>query len=84
MESVSENKESVKIEKGMPIQQSQGMWPLRDLQVGDSFALPTDKRDSVQSMATRIGIEEDKVFTIRRNFLNPKTGMRETRCWRIK
>lgn len=84
MESVSENKEPVKIEKGIRTQASQGIWPLRDLQVGDSFALPTDKRDSVQSMATRIGIQEGKVFTIRRNFLNPKTGLRETRCWRIK
>ena len=78
------DKESVKIESGMPLQKSQGMWPLRDLKVGESFALPTAKRDSVQSMATHIGIEEGKVFTIRKNFLNPKTGQRETRCWRTK
>ena len=69
-----EDTKPVIIEKGVPFQESQGMWPLRDLQVGESFALPTDKRDSVQSMATRIGVEEGKVFTIRKNFLNPKTG----------
>ena len=80
----TEDTKPVIIEKGVRFQESQGMWPLRDLEIGESFALPADKRDSVQSMATRIGVEENKVFTIRKNFLNPKTGMREVRCWRTK
>ena len=52
--------------------------PLNTLKVGQSFTLPIDKRPSVQTKASKLKAETDKVFTIR------KVDENNIRIWRTK
>lgn len=69
----SENK--VQIDKNIPIPNK---WPLDEMQVGDSFAVPsTVKRTTITVYVMRYGKKHNKKFSIRK-FLG------SLRCWRIK
>jgi len=64
----------VKVESGIPMPQR---YPFKDMQVGDSFAVPPQaKRPSVTVAAKRFGDKHGMKFTIRKT----PDGFR---CWRI-
>lgn len=41
-------------------------WPLSEMDVGDTFDFPIDKRSSVAAIASRLKRDHDKVFVIRK------------------
>lgn len=65
----------LRIEKGVPMPIK---YPFKDMQVGDSFAVPPDiKRSAVSVAATRYGTKLGRQFAVR---LMPD---RTLRCWRV-
>ena len=66
-----------------PVPEDPIHWPLRTLKVKECFPVPHEKRGSVQSIATRIGKQEGKRFTLR-TVVNEETGKSEIFCWRVK
>jgi hypothetical protein len=58
------------IEKGIPIKRmvrnkSSTRFPFAELEVGDSFEIPTEKRNSLATWARQWAIKNGKVFTVR-------------------
>lgn len=75
----------MKIDKevGMPkkrttLKKGQSKYPLKSMEVNDSFELDENKRFSVNVIARKYGMESGKEFTVRRD----ENG--KMRCWRIK
>lgn len=66
----------MKVDKNIPFPTSR--YPFGDMEVGDSFLLPTEvRRASVHSLAIRFGRDKGIKFSIRKT----PEGFR---CWRIK
>lgn len=65
------------IDSGVPLPNSEPV-PLDKLEIGDSILFPGDKRNNVQSMASRLKKKTDKEFRIR------KMDDENCRVWRIK
>lgn len=66
----------MKIEKNVPLPRR---FPFDDMQVGDSFAIPSEvHRTTVSVAANRYGAKHGVKFTVR---LMPN---RSYRCWRIE
>lgn len=66
----------MKVEKNVPLPSK---WPFKDMQVGDSFAVPKDiSRTTVSIAALRYGRKHGMKFTVR------TTTDRTLRCWRIE
>ncbi len=68
----------IRIEKGVPLPNKGAKlaWPLRDMEVGDSFSLEKSRMSSVRSAVNyEQRVSPGKKFTIR-------TTPAETRCWR--
>ena len=66
----------MKVEKNVPLPSK---WPFKDMQVGDSFAVPTDiSRTTVSIAALRYGRKHGMRFTVR------TTTDRTLRCWRLE
>lgn len=65
------------IDSSIPIP-DRGKYPLEQLEVGESFVVTEDRRQSVQSRASRVKASTGKVFTVR------KTVPGEVRVWRVK
>jgi hypothetical protein len=64
-----------RIDKDVPIP---ARYPFADMQVGDSFAVPTHiKRSAINVAAMRYGRQHGMKFTVR---LTPE---RSLRCWRV-
>lgn len=62
----------------IPVPDNRGVYPLDKLEVGQSFSFPIEKRNSVQSGATRYKVETGKEFTVR------KQSATTCRVWRTK
>ena len=75
----------IEVEKGIPVPRTQVTmrWPLKEMQVGDSFPIPKGKRGVVAAHASRAGRDTGKMFTVR-TIKDEKTGKKEVRCWRVK
>lgn len=79
----------VTIEKGVPLTSRGGngrqpKWPVVELDVGDSFSLPSEKADSVRTTCQKVKRETGRVFAVRFDFdESNKTGEKRHRCWRI-
>lgn len=55
------------IDSGVPIPQgSFGRIPIADLEIGDSFLFPIEKRRSVQTIASRVKKDTGRDFTIKK------------------
>lgn len=66
----------MKIEKNIPIP---GRYPFEQMEVGDSFAIPTSiKRQTVSVAARRYGDKHNKTFVTR------KMPDGTIRCWRTE
>lgn len=69
----------IKIDKGVPLPDSgrrKLAWPLRDMEVGDSFSLDQSRMSAVRSAINyEQRVSPGKKFTVR-------TTPVETRCWR--
>ena len=67
---------AVKVDKHIPIP---AKFPFKDMQVGDSFAVPPDvKRPAVTVAAMRFGRKHGMKFTVR------QVADKTFRCWRIE
>lgn len=66
------------IDTGVPIPDSVVNYPLKDLDVGDSFVFPKEKRASVQSKASLVKKETGREFTV------SKIDDTNCRIWRVK
>lgn len=67
-----------KLESGHEMPLTQGnIYPFKEMEVGDSFTFPLEKRHSIQSIASRQKAE-GKVFRVK------KISDEECRIWRIK
>jgi len=75
----------IALQSGIPVPTSplSPRWPLREMKVNESFAVPRGKRGTVAANASRLTRQTGKEFTIRIH-LNPDTGIKEVRCWRLK
>lgn len=75
---------AVKIEKNVPLPDNdrrpgpETIYPLREMEINDSFVLPIHLRDSVSSIATRLKSKSGLAFTIR------KIDADTVRVWRTK
>ena len=73
------NGRSVKIDTGIPVPRIAHRalkYPIRDLEVGQSFAVDLGDETSVRQMAYRIGKENGRTFSVR--------GYQGAfRCWRV-
>jgi hypothetical protein len=65
-----------KVDSGIPVP-AKGV-PLNQLEVGESFVVPIDKRRSVATVASRVKRETGKKFTIR------KIDNDNVRVWRTE
>lgn len=66
----------MKIDKNVPLPSK---WPFKDMQVGDSFAVPEGVgRTTVSIAAMRYGRKHKMKFTVR------IVADRTLRCWRIE
>lgn len=66
------------IDKGVPVRVTSSKYPLEELEVGDSFVVPKEKRRSV---ATRMTLVKNATG---REFLSRSVSDTEVRVWRIK
>lgn len=70
------------IEKNIPVADGRGgrpkLYPLRDMKVGDSFAVDVGKRSSVASVASAL---KPKRFSTR---IVEEKGKQVCRVWRVK
>lgn len=66
----------MKVEKNVPLPSK---WPFKDMQVGDSFAVPEGVgRTTVSIAAMRYGRKHGGKFTVR------MVADRSLRCWRVE
>jgi hypothetical protein len=74
----------IQIDKGVPLlRDTRGRsspWPLREMEMGDSFAFPTIYRDSVNN-AMRYA---KKTWGSERIYTQRQLGNGTSRCWRTK
>lgn len=70
----------IKVDRDVPVPAEVPLthYPLRSLEVGDSFAFPLEKRNSVAPVATKLKNETGREFIIR------KTDDTTARIWRTK
>jgi hypothetical protein len=66
----------VQIDTGIPIPTSK--YPLRSLNVGESFLVPLENRNSVQAQVSRLKATTDREFVVR------KMDEETVRVWRTK
>lgn len=70
----------IRIEKGVPIPDAPkkgSTWPLRAMEVGDSFSLDKDRLTALRSaIAYEKRLDPSKNYTVR-------TLPTEVRCWRV-
>ena len=67
----------------LPPARSNVQWPIKQLEVTESFPIPPEKRKMVSSIVARVQNETGRKFTIRK-LRNPITGKMEIRCWRLE
>ena len=67
----------VSIDTSVPIPE-RAIYPLAQLEVGDSFLFPADKRGSVQTRASKVKRDTGREFVVR------KINKDECRIWRTK
>lgn len=65
-----------KVEKGIPVAAGKGKYPFREMEVGDSFALPSGAASRVRIAAAHWGKVNSQKFTV-------KGDGDAHRCWRI-
>lgn len=72
-----------KIEKNVPVPSTlytkTPKWPFREMEIGDSFVVPSNEVKNARSSAYQLHIRTGMKFIIR---LNRTNG--EYRCWRIE
>jgi len=73
----------IDIDIPLPPARSNVRWPIKQLEVKESFPIPAEKRKLVSSIVARVQNETGRKFTIRQ-IRNPQTGKMEVRCWRLK
>lgn len=75
---------TVRIYDDIPLPEGgRGNWPFKTLKVGQCFQVPDDKQATVRAMASRIGAQIGRQFTIR-TIHSKKNGKPEIFCWRVK
>lgn len=70
--------EEFTIEHGVPIPQNWQRWPLRDMEVGDSFLFPTVDRHKVGALMSILKRDTGK------HFIQRKVNDTQSRVWRVK
>lgn len=70
------NIEVYQVDSAVPLPDGKQPLPLRQLNIGESFVFPIERRASISSMATIFGKKTDRKFTIR------KEGDNLCRIWR--
>lgn len=60
-----------------------GGFPFSSLQVGQSFGVDVKYKDKLQR-ATSVYSRQHNVILITKVMINPKTGVKEARCFRVK
>ena len=65
-----------KIEKSVPLTKGRNSYPFPQMEIGDSFALPSELRISVSNAATAWGKVNGRKFTVQRDG-------DQHRCWRV-
>jgi hypothetical protein len=74
--------ERYKIEHGVAMPKSHGRclkYPLDEMEVGDSFAIPGSDVSKVRNAAKMFGVRNNRKYSVR--CVDPIKG--EYRCWRI-
>lgn len=66
-----------KIEKGVPIPESNAQYPWKEMEVGDSFTVPIEKKRRLESARYAWGKRYGKKFTV-------KAEGDKARIWRIE
>lgn len=69
----------IKIDKDVPLVGDRRInWPMRIMEVGDSFEIPDKRLNTVKSLCNRVAKNKGKKFTVRKQ----ENG--KYRCWRIE
>lgn len=70
--------QEIKIEKNVPIPTGNGPYPLKDMEIGDSFFVPNKSHNSISGYTSS---HRPKKFTVMKCEEN---GIKGLRVWRIK
>lgn len=77
-----------KVKVPIPASSHRGMYPLKDMQVGDSFVVPVGDQQAASSIQGRLMMAAKKFKDLGRDFttrtFTDSSGRKCVRCWRIK